>query len=101
MLSRKSLLGLGAVIISASLLLVALAYGSDGTFDRAWGKDVGGAGVSLCTVAANCQAGTPGSLGGEFIKPGFVAADPSGNVYVVDGGSQGNGRVQKFDSSGS
>jgi NHL repeat-containing protein len=72
-------------------------FDSSGTFLRAWGKDVGGAGVNVCTVAANCQAGTSGGHGGEFHGPDGVATDAAGNVYVSD--TFGN-RVQKFDSSG-
>ena len=32
---------------------------------RAFGDDVGGSGVDIRTVAANCQAGSAGGLGGE------------------------------------
>lgn len=43
------------------------------------------------------QWGTYGSGNGQFINPGFVALDGSGNVYVVD---YGNNRIQKFTGSG-
>ena len=46
-------------------------------------------------MAASCQAGVDGGLGGELSHPRGVGADPAGNVYVVD-----NQRIQKFDSSG-
>jgi hypothetical protein len=90
-------LGVCLAILAAILLLVASALGSGDTFDRTWGKDVGGAGVALCTVGANCHAGVQGGLGGEFNAPGAVATDSAGNVYVADGS---NFRIQKFDSSG-
>jgi sugar lactone lactonase YvrE len=66
-------------------------------FERAWGKDVGGAGVGLCTVATSCQAGASGALGGQLNTPGYVATDAAGNVYVAD---TGNRRVDKFDAAG-
>ena len=44
-------------------------------------------------MAASCQAGVDGGLGGELSHPRGVGADPAGNVYVVD-----NQRIQKFDS---
>jgi hypothetical protein len=84
-------------VIGLLAVLPAIAQASDGTFDRAWGKDVGGPGVAVCTVSANCQAGTQGGLGGEFNGPGLIATDAAGNVYVTDTSYE---RVQKFDSSG-
>jgi NHL repeat len=68
-----------------------------GTFITAWGKDVKIGGGNLCTVDTQCQAGTPGSLGGELNGPHAVATDFAGNAYVAD---QNNDRIQKFDSSG-
>jgi DNA-binding beta-propeller fold protein YncE len=72
-------------------------FDSQGTFLRAWGKDVGGVGVNLCTVAANCEEGVAGSSEGELDNPDAIAADAAGNVYVAD---TGNDRIQKFDSQG-
>lgn len=77
-------------------------FDSGGHFIRAWGKDVveanGETGFEVCTVAASCQAGGLGSLGGEFqFAPDGITVDSDGNVFVVDGG---NNRVEKFDSSG-
>jgi len=34
---------------------------------------------------------------GQFDMPGYIACDSNNNVYVVD---RGNGRIQKFTSSG-
>jgi hypothetical protein len=71
-----------------------------GSFVRAFGADVGGAGVDSCTV--NCAAGTPGSAAGAFTTPTFLAIDNSGgpsggDVYVADTTSN---TVQKFSATG-
>lgn len=42
--------------------------------------------------------GSPGSGDGQFIDPGGIATDPSGDVYVVDSTLE---RLQKFTSTGS
>ncbi|HYH52946.1 MAG TPA: hypothetical protein VD761_02350 [Solirubrobacterales bacterium] len=75
-------------------------FTSTGTFIRAWGADVGGAGVDVCTTG--CVAGTPGSEPGAFDLPTFVAVDNSGGasagaVYVADTAA---GIVTKFSAAG-
>ena len=80
-------------------------FNSSGTWERAWGKDViqsGDAGdlgtvFEVCTVAADCQTGTTGGLGGEMNSPLGTAIDSGNNVYVADAN---NNRIQKFNSSG-
>ncbi len=73
-------------------------FDSGGVFLLAWGKDVdsaAGTGFEICTVAANCQPGGRGVLGGEmdnFIGLG-IGTDANGNVYVADTMSN---RIQKF-----
>src|SRR5438128_1695681 len=73
-------------------------FDSSGNFQRAWGKDVDssqpGTGFEICTVAANCQAGAIGGLGGEIHGANGVATDTASNVYVVDNLDH---RIQKFD----
>jgi DNA-binding beta-propeller fold protein YncE len=93
-----SIVGLAAVAV---LALPVFAHAADGTWERAWGKDVvtgGGTGFEICAVAASCKAGDgTGVLGGEMDFPFMMATDAAGNVYVAD---FGNDRVQKFDSQG-
>ena len=97
MVARKLRLALGAAALAAILVLVTSALGSGDTFERTWGKNVGGVGVGVCTVGANCHAGIQGGLGGEFNFPGAVATDSAGDVYVAD---SSNNRIEKFNSSG-
>ena len=74
-------------------------FNSEGTWNRAWGKNVNGGGAfGVCTTAASCLAGTTGELGGEMSSPKGIATDANANVYVAD---EVNNRIQKFDSSGS
>ena len=72
-------------------------FGSFGNWQRAWGKNVdeaGGAGLEVCTVASNCQAGSfATALGGELDSPGGLASDPAGSLYVAD---RENSRIQRF-----
>ncbi len=80
-------------------------YSSSGVFQRMWGKDVirtggsgdTGTGFEVCTVAADCQLGTQGTLGGELSHPKGIAVDSTGNVYVAD---SVNNRIQEYTSSG-
>lgn len=70
-------------------------FDSSGVFIDAFGADVGGAGVNICTTA--CLSGTSGSGDGQFSVPTGISVDSSGNVYVAD---SGNNRVEKFSSQG-
>jgi NHL repeat-containing protein len=88
-------------------------FDADGDFLLTFGKDVirsgqpgdTGEGFEVCTVAAECQAGQVGSLGGELSLAGQqprlavvpAGAPNAGNVVVAD---PGNSRVQEFTSSG-
>jgi hypothetical protein len=78
----------------------------DGNFELAWGKDVvragaagdSGTGYEVCERAEACKAGTLGDEPGELAVPSGVAVNqPTGAVYVLDGG---NGRVQQFTLGG-
>jgi len=69
----------------------------DGAFQRAWGKGVGGGSAfGVCTVAASCQAGSAGGLGGEMTAPSAIAADGAA-VFVTESAGR---RAQKFDFNG-
>jgi DNA-binding beta-propeller fold protein YncE len=72
-------------------------------FIRAFGAEVGGAGVDVCT--SSCAPGTAGTAPGRLQAPTFIAVDndPSssshGDVYVADTAGAEN-RVTKFDALG-
>jgi hypothetical protein len=75
-------------------------FQADGTFVGAFGADVGGAGIDVCSIG--CVAGTPGTSPGAFEDPTFVAVDNSaspsnGSVYVVDSATN---VVSKFEADG-
>ena len=75
-------------------------FDSNGTFERAWGKDVvagGGTGAEICTVASSCKTGVGGALGGEFGNPSVMAVGPAGDIYV---GDYVNQRLNRFDATG-
>jgi len=88
-----SVLAVAAASVVA-LALAAPAGASDGTWDRAWGKNVNGGGVfGICTAASSCLAGTTGGLGGEMNLPYGITTDSAGKLYVTE---FINNRVQKF-----
>jgi hypothetical protein len=66
---------------------------------RAFGADVGGPGVGVCTTG--CLPGTPGTAPGAFEKPTFIAVDDApggeGDLYVGDTGDQ---TITKLDPEG-
>jgi NHL repeat len=77
-------------------------FTSDGGFVLAWGKDVGGPGVDVCTVtcAPASQVGKgaapePGGFAGGGL--GGIAIDGAGHVFVADGFLH---RVQEFAADG-
>src|SRR5215218_7922356 len=77
----------GLAALATAVVIAAPARAASGTWERAWGKDVvtgGGTGFEVCSLAASCQQGAIGGLGGELNDPRGVAADPAGNVYVAD-----------------
>jgi DNA-binding beta-propeller fold protein YncE len=87
----------GSVYLADSSIERIQKFDASGNFLSAWGKDVDsvatGNGFEICTVAANCQAGATGGLGGEMDLPTGVATDAAGNVYL---GDRFNNRIQRF-----
>jgi hypothetical protein len=76
-------------------------FNEKGEFQFAFGANVGGSGVSICTTS--CQKGASGSTPGAFEAPLLVAVDNSGgpskgDVYV---GDTGDDAVSKFTAAGS
>jgi hypothetical protein len=75
-------------------------FSSSGTFIRAFGLDVGGSGVNVCTEAASCSYGTASAAAGGFNFEGnskIAIEQASGNIYVSDGR---NRRVDVFSATG-
>jgi NHL repeat-containing protein len=73
-------------------------FSAAGAFIRAFGLNVGEAGVHVCTVAASCTAGTASAEAAGMSFPQGIAIDQTnGNVYVTD---QGNARVDVFSANG-
>jgi NHL repeat len=75
-------------------------FAANGSFIGAFGSDVGGPGIDVCTIG--CVAGTPGTSPGAFEDPTFVAVDNSaspsaGDVYVVDSATN---VISKFEADG-
>jgi hypothetical protein len=77
------------------------------SFVSAWGAGVdasqSGSGFQVCTVAANCQAGTASATGGavsfpQRSVPGVAVDQVTGDVYVAD---PGNLRVNVYSADGS
>ena len=73
-------------------------YAADGTFARAFGKNVNaGAGpADVCTTATTCRAGSSGSAPGQMSSPAAVAVG-GGEVYVAD---QSNHRINVYGTDG-
>ena len=69
-------------------------FSYEGQFLRAFGADVGGQGVDVCT--STCQPGTAGPQGGELAMPFGIALDAGGRLYVSN---VGNARVEVFDAA--
>jgi DNA-binding beta-propeller fold protein YncE len=74
-------------------------FSTEGTFIRAFGKDVeAGAGTAgVCTLASGCERGVPDGSAGAISRPFGVAVDASGNVYVADAV---NARIDVFSTAG-
>ncbi|MDQ5807419.1 MAG: choice-of-anchor D domain-containing protein, partial [Actinomycetota bacterium] len=73
-------------------------FATDGTFVRAFGKDVNaGTGIpDICTSATTCRSGSLGGEAGQLDNPVSVAIS-GGEVFVTD---QGNRRISVFTTAG-
>ncbi|HEX8207698.1 MAG TPA: hypothetical protein VF587_16660, partial [Solirubrobacteraceae bacterium] len=73
-------------------------YGTDGTFARAFGKNVnmGAGNPDLCSAATTCRSGAAGGAAGQLSSPYSVAVS-NGEVYVADAS---NNRVSVFSTGG-
>jgi len=74
-----------------------------GDFVSMFGFDVitgGGTGFEICTVSANCKAGTSGTGDGQFSGVEGVGIDSNDNIIATDSSFLTSDRVQIFDSSG-
>jgi DNA-binding beta-propeller fold protein YncE len=94
-----------AVAVSSDEVFVAdqanqriSVYSTDGTFLRAFGKNVnlGGGNPDLCSTATTCRAGSNGGAAGQLSSPYAVAIE-GGEVFVAD---SSNNRVSVFSTGG-
>jgi hypothetical protein len=92
----------GSVYVVDSVNNRMQQFSADGSFIRAFGKEVDQAtGGDVCTALSGdiCKAGVAGEPAGSFSAPQNVAVDQStGAVYVSD---QNNRRVDVFSATGS
>lgn len=67
-------------------------FSYDGQFRRAFGADVGGPGVNVCTTS--CGPGSVGIEGGQMVGPAGLGIDSAGNLFISE---LGMNRVDVFD----
>jgi DNA-binding beta-propeller fold protein YncE len=67
-------------------------FNYQGQFLRAFGQNVGGAGINVCTAV--CGPGTAGIGGGQMASPAGVALDAGGNLYLSE---LGTARIDVFN----
>lgn len=72
-------------------------FAPDGTFVRAFGKDVNPGGGDVCTASSGCQEGLDGEGAGAMNEPQGVAFGPEGNLFVAD---KVNNRIDVFAPDG-
>jgi DNA-binding beta-propeller fold protein YncE len=85
----------GDVFVADEFANRVSVFTAGGAFVRAFGGDVGGAGIDVCTSA--CAAGTFGTAAGQLNRPIGLAVGGDGRVYVVE---QINDRVSVFTQGG-
>ncbi|MEA2444542.1 MAG: hypothetical protein QOJ12_1834, partial [Thermoleophilales bacterium] len=87
--------GSGDVYVADSSNNRIAEYSQSGSFVRAFGKDVGGTGVDVCTTS--CVVGSFGGGAGQLGGPAGVGVAGSGDVYVAEFGN----RITEFSQAGS
>ena len=85
----------GNLVVGDECAEALMIFTPDGLFVRAFGKDVGGVGVDVCTTS--CSTGNAGSGAGEYNTPVEVAIDSAGNVFFAD---QDNNRIAVLTLTG-
>ncbi len=73
-------------------------FSASGEFIRAFGKDVGGAGVDICPTASACVVGDDSGTAGAVFPEGLAIDQSTGNVYVSDPTTE---RISVFSAMGS
>jgi sugar lactone lactonase YvrE len=68
------------------------AFDYEGHFLRAFGFNVGGPGINVCT--SSCFTGTSGTAAGQLSNPNGIGLDAAGNLYVSNAGAA---RIDVFD----
>jgi hypothetical protein len=84
----------------SNVIIGSYLYATDPGNNRVEVFNTSGSFIRAIGAGYNGVSGTPGSSGsgnGQFNLPYDVAADSSGNIWVVD---QGNQRVEEFTSAG-
>lgn len=72
-------------------------FAGDGSFLRAFGKDVSPSGGDICTAASGCEQGLQNGSAGAMSSPKGVAFGPEGNVFVAD---SNNDRIDEYTPEG-
>jgi hypothetical protein len=85
----------GNLVVGDECAEALMIFTPAGQFVRAFGKDVGGTGVDVCTTS--CSTGNSGSGAGEYHTPVEVAIDSAGNVFFAD---QTNNRIAVLTLTG-
>jgi DNA-binding beta-propeller fold protein YncE len=72
-------------------------FAADGSFVRAFGKDVNLKGGDICTADSGCGEGLADDSAGGMFEPEGAAFGPEGNLFVSD---SGNARIDVYTAAG-
>ncbi len=87
----------GTIFVADSYNYRIDSFTPAGTFVGAFGKNVGGAGINVCTSSGVCSAGAASAEAGTVDRPWSIAATPSGDLAVAELSSR---RVDLFTAQG-